>query len=169
MPFCHQPISPWPCAAEACLFPIEDPGAGTITEAPAVYRPGHPERSAFYQLFENHFDSYVRCYEERFESSSRVISRAAQDAWSRATPPSTDNEDSEFLRERRRTWARLLRKIFEVDPMLCSCGAEMKIISIITEPRVVDRILRHLESERCKARDPFESRAPPPPAALPLS
>jgi hypothetical protein len=37
----------------------------------------------------------------------------------------------------------------------------MKIVSFITEPRVVDRILRHLASEACKARDPFEPRAPP--------
>jgi hippurate hydrolase len=59
------------------------------------------------------------------------------------------SEDSEFTRETRRTWARLLAKIFAVNAMLCSCGAEMKIISTITEPRVVNRILRHLESERC--------------------
>ena len=40
-------------------------------------------------------------------------------------------------------------------------GAEMKIVSIITDLRVVDRILRHLESQACRARDPFEPRAPP--------
>src|SRR5262245_43747135 len=54
-----------------------------------------------------------------------------------------------------------LRKIFEVDPLLCTCGAQMKTVSFITEPRVVDRILRHLASEACKGRDPFEPRAPP--------
>jgi hypothetical protein len=37
----------------------------------------------------------------------------------------------------------------------------MKIVSVITDARVVDRILRHLESQHCKARDPFESRAAP--------
>jgi hypothetical protein len=37
----------------------------------------------------------------------------------------------------------------------------MRIVSFITEPGVVDRILRRLQSERCKARDPFEPRAPP--------
>ena len=37
---------------------------------PSQYRPRHPERSAFYHLFENHFDSYVRAYEERFEPQS---------------------------------------------------------------------------------------------------
>jgi hypothetical protein len=41
----------------------------------------------------------------------------------------------------------------------------MKIISIITDPRIIDRILRHRQSEGCKVQDPFESRAPPQPAA----
>jgi hypothetical protein len=37
----------------------------------------------------------------------------------------------------------------------------MQIVSFITDPWVVDRIVRHRESERCKAKDPFEPRAPP--------
>jgi hypothetical protein len=37
----------------------------------------------------------------------------------------------------------------------------MQIVFFITDPRVADRILRHRESERCKAKDPFESRAAP--------
>ncbi len=32
-----------------------------------VYRPRHPERTAFYRLLEKHFDDYVYAYEERFE------------------------------------------------------------------------------------------------------
>ena len=58
-------------------------------------------------------------------------------------------------------WARLLRKILEVDPLLCACGARMRIVSFMTDPRVVDRILRHRERERCQTKDPFEPRAPP--------
>jgi len=62
----------------------------------------------------------------------------------------------------RRTWARLLRKVFQVDPLLCPrSGGKLKIVSVITGPRVVDRILKHLKSEACRARDPFEPRAPP--------
>jgi hypothetical protein len=97
---------------------------------------------------------------------SRVTARAAQDKSDRAAQAGSGGEDSEFARETRRSWSRLLRKIFEVDPLLCSCGAEMRIVSIITQPRIVDRILRHLQNERCQARDPFESRAPPRSAAL---
>jgi hypothetical protein len=55
----------------------------------------------------------------------------------------------------------MIRKIFETDPLVCSRGARMRIVSFITDPRVVDRILRHRLSGRCKAKDPFEPRAPP--------
>src|SRR5947199_312966 len=42
-----------------------------------------------------------------------------------------------------------------------TCGAEMKIISVITDSRLVDRILRHLQSPACTTRDPFQPRPPP--------
>jgi len=75
------------------------------------------------------------------------------------THPQQDNSD--FSREARSTWARLIRKIFEIDPLLCTCGARMRIVSFITDPRTVDLILQHRQSGRCKAQDPFEPRAPP--------
>ena len=64
--------------------------------------------------------------------------------------------DSDFAKARRRSWARLLRRIVEVDPLLCpDCGAKMRIVSVITDPEVVDRILGHL------ARHDADARAPP--------
>lgn len=35
----------------------------------------------------------------------------------------------------------------------------MKVVSVITEPEVVDRILKHVA--RTGGRDPFEERGPP--------
>ena len=70
MPFCHQPVIAWPCTGEDCFIAAEDPGNWILAEAPAAYRPRHPERAGFYQLFETHFDRYVRAYEERFEARS---------------------------------------------------------------------------------------------------
>ena len=51
----------------------EDAAAWIVAESPPQYRPRHPERSVFYQLFENHFDSYVRAYEERLEPQSEPL------------------------------------------------------------------------------------------------
>ena len=40
----------------------------------------------------------------------------------------------------------MLRKVLEVDPLLCpDCRVEMKIVSVITDPVVVDSILRLVE------------------------
>ena len=48
-------------------------------------------------------------------------------------------------RKFRRTWAALIRKVWEVDPLKCKkCGHEMKVISVITEHAVIKRILEHL-------------------------
>ena len=51
-------------------------------------------------------------------------------------------------RARRRAWARLIRRIYEVDPLVCTnCGGEMRIVSVILEHRVITRILGHLVNE----------------------
>lgn len=42
-------------------------------------------------------------------------------------------------------WAQLIRRVWLEDPLLCpDCGGEMHVLSFITEPGVVDRILRHV-------------------------
>ena len=55
-----------------------------------------------------------------------------------------------------------LEAIIDMEKKLSwTCGGRMRIVSFITDPRVVDRILRHSKSGRCKTRDPFEPRPPP--------
>ena len=59
-------------------------GCGRLgLRAPDVYRPRHPEASIFYQTFEQHFDSYVRAYEERFEPRSGPLRRVVSDRFIR--------------------------------------------------------------------------------------
>ena len=44
------------------------------------------------------------------------------------------------------TWRECIKKIWEIDPLECPhCHAEMKIISFITEPKLVRKILEHLK------------------------
>jgi hypothetical protein len=62
------------------------------------------------------------------------------------------------LREARRRWAEVLRQIFEVDPLRCpACGAEMRIVAVITQRAVIDRILDHRRRARDMARGPPRS------------
>ena len=43
------------------------------------------------------------------------------------------------------TWAKLIAKIYEVDPLVCTkCGGEMKVVAVIMDPVEVKKILRHL-------------------------
>ena len=47
--------------------------------------------------------------------------------------------------ESRASWARLIAKIYEIDPMICQkCASSMKIIAVITDPEEVKKIHRHL-------------------------
>jgi len=39
------------------------------------------------------------------------------------------------------TWAKLIARIYEADPLLCDCGKEMKIIKIVTSPTQIWHIL----------------------------
>jgi ribosomal protein S27E len=53
-------------------------------------------------------------------------------------------------------WAEMIRKVYEVDPLICPrCGGRMKIVAFLTEHAVVDRIIRHLELT-------FAAEKPPP-------
>jgi len=46
---------------------------------------------------------------------------------------------------RKQAWARLLAKVYEVDPLVCpKCGSVMKVIAVIQEPEEIRRILGHL-------------------------
>jgi hypothetical protein len=96
-----------------------------------------------------------------YSNRARLAGAPAAGAGAQAAKAAGDRDNAELSREARSTWARLVRKIFEADPLVCSCGARMRILSFITDPRIVDRILRHRRSDRCRTEDPFEPRAPP--------
>ena len=54
-------------------------------------------------------------------------------------------------------WAAMIRKVYEVDPLVCPhCGGMMKVIAFLTDYSVVDRIINHLKLS-------FVAERPPPP------
>jgi hypothetical protein len=127
-------------------------------------RPTHDPLERIHQLTAHIRDPGRHCQRFYGAYSNRARATISSAVGDRAgcTPNTRGEQDnSDFSREARSTWARLLRKIFEVDALVCACGARMQIVSFITDSRVADRILRHRESERCRTKDPFEPRAPP--------
>jgi len=56
-----------------------------------------------------------------------------------------------------KSWARLIKKIYEVDPLVCSkCGGSMRIIAFIEDYKVIKKILDWL------GIDEFRRGRPPP-------
>ena len=46
-----------------------------------------------------------------------------------------------------RSWRELIKKVWEVDPLLCpQCQHEMRIVSLINDAQIIERILRHVGS-----------------------
>ncbi len=65
--------------------------------------------------------------------------------------------EEEYPSRPRRGWAEMIRKVYEVNPMVCPhCGRTMKIIAFLTDYSVVDRIIDHLKLT-------FVASKPPPP------
>ena len=74
-----------------------------------------------------------------------------------------DTRESDFVIEdddykgANKSWARLIKKIYEVDPLICpKCGGDMRIIAFIEDYKIVKKILDYL------GIDEFKRDRPPP-------
>ena len=127
------------------------------------------ERAAYYRLCSALHKRYYGWYSNVSRGKRRRQVEAVTDTGpcdgEQARSTQSDRDHSPDARALRRSWAQLIKRIYEVDPLVCpSCGSEMKVIAFITEHEVVDAILRHLA--KTGARHP---RGPPSAAALPAA
>jgi hypothetical protein len=75
------------------------------------------------------------------------------EAPAQAAPPAECEANCAHHRPVRLSWARLLKRVFDVDLEHCpNCGGELKIIAAILEAPVIEKILTHLG---------LQARAPP--------
>ena len=59
--------------------------------------------------------------------------------------PSNENNKNDLVKKMRVTWARLLKRVFDVDVETCGvCGGKVKIIAAIKEVEVIKKILDHI-------------------------
>jgi hypothetical protein len=118
---------------------------------------------------------------ERTKTQPADTTAGGTDAQESAAEKQTDRErdvvvaeedaDSAFAGLRRRSWARLISKVWLDDPELCrACGEPMKIIAALTSPQqdaVIEKILR-LRGEWAPPWLPqSRARSPPVPRASP--
>ncbi len=81
------------------------------------------------------------------------------------TPVSGRQDDDEFTRSSRLSWAKLSRRVYEVDPLLCPFyGVVMKILAFILDFATARAIRESLE---LPAQEP-ETLAHAPPETLEL-
>ncbi len=100
-----------------------------------------------------HLTRFYGAYANRIRKA--LSEDASPDAPSSSPPPSEPDPASAGAPASRACWARLIRKVFEVDPLICArCGGEMKVIAVVTAPKVVDRIVRHLQENAESERAP---------------
>jgi hypothetical protein len=70
-------------------------------------------------------------------------------------------EPDSSSREYKRNWARLIQKIYEVNPLTCpKCQSPMRLISTIEQPVIIKKIPQHLGLWEMKARPPPKNIAP---------
>jgi Putative transposase len=95
-----------------------------------------------------HLVHFYGAYANRLRRTYQVPIRHEQQGEVKPTTTTT-------RRAANKRWRELIYRVYEVDPLTCDrCGAEMKVLALITEHEVISRILDH--------RDKFtQPRAPP--------
>jgi len=119
-------------ASAARIFPALDFLAGLCAHVPDS---GH-QLVRYYGAFSN----------ARRVSARTPASTPAPPAGVQGMHQEGSDGGEEFVRGRRRSWARLIKKVYEADPLVCPrCSGPLKIISPIGDGPVIERILRHLK------------------------
>ncbi len=96
----------------------------------------------FPELRYEHLVRYVGWYSNRArgEGATKTCLQAG------VAPPSLGEAPAtEFAARAKAAWARLIRKVYEADPLECpKCRGPMRVIALIENPGVIQRILEHL-------------------------
>jgi hypothetical protein len=72
-------------------------------------------------------------------------------------------EESNISPAQRKAWARLIKKIYETDPLVCpKCAGSMKIIAFIEQEEIVKKILKHVGLWEVKIKRPLPKANSPP-------
>jgi hypothetical protein len=113
---------------------------------------------------------YVGWYSNR--SRGERVKKASPHAGA-ALPVPSEEPVTGCAARAKAAWARLIRKVYEADPLECpKCKGPMRVISLIEDPQVIRRILEHLglcTLEPPERSPPLDPASWPPHASLPLT
>ena len=96
-----------------------------------------------------------------FSQAARDGGAARPHEGAQATSPAECEANCARHRPVRLSWAKLLKRVFEIDMEHCpNCGGEFKSIAAILEQPVIEKILTHLGLQaRAPPRSPARGRA----------
>ncbi|GAB1433076.1 hypothetical protein MASR2M29_17010 [Spirochaetota bacterium] len=84
------------------------------------------------------------CHKLPHENTESAI---APDAWSKL---------------RKQSWARLLQKVYEVDPFVCpKCKGAMSVVAIIEDPKELGKVIEWAEQQEREKLVTICARSPP--------
>jgi hypothetical protein len=92
------------------------------------------------------------------------VTKARRGKGARAQAAAETDHSTPAERRAAMTWAQGLKRVFGIDIETCAaCGGALRIIACIEDPRVIERILAHLDAKAAAAQAsrPPPCRAPP--------
>jgi hypothetical protein len=102
-----------------------------------------------------HLVYYYGAYSNVARGNAKANGHAAKAQPLAPGPGGEPSPPSPALAALRRRWAQLIRRIYQVDPLLCPrCRGVMRVVSFITQPRLIRRILEHLAGRAAHERAP---------------
>ena len=102
----------------------------------------------------SHLIRYYGWYSNKARGMRRKVAEAAEPADSASIG---DTPEAPAPSRASQTWAMLIKRVYEIDPLCCpKCQGQMKVLAFIEPPQadVIEKILRHCGLWHC-------SRAPP--------
>ena len=93
---------------------------------------------------------------------SQVVPKKLQPTGSGDPEPEARSDKEPTSKARRISWKRLLKRVFAIDIEQCSrCGGKVKVIASIEDPKVIKKILEHLNLPSTPQRPEEPARGPP--------
>ena len=107
----------------------------------------------------SHLIRYYGWYSNKSRGMRKKAAEAAGSAEDVEDSAATGGAEEASSSRSRQSWAMLIKRVYEVDPLSCpECGGQMEVVAFIEPPQadVIERILRHCRLWRSSA-----ARAPP--------
>ena len=107
-----------------------------------------------------HLIRYYGLYSSRSKGKARVDGSLDKFGFGMKRPDdpaagaSSEPVETISRQQAKSAWARMIQKVYEVDPLVCPrCGEKMRVLAAITDRQEIQRILEHLRRNKAPPYD----------------